>query len=75
MKTVISAKLKLNTIREQFAQLRAIQLTYCDACNFVSKYTFEHGKMSTAVALQKETYKDIIFRFHLPSHNGMLSSS
>ncbi len=67
MKTVISAKIKLNTTSEQFAQLRAIQLAYRDACNFVSKYAFEHDKMSNAVALQKGTYEDIRSRFHLPS--------
>jgi predicted transposase len=53
---VIFAKLKLNTTPEQFAQLRATQLVYRDALNFVSKYAFEHGKMSNAVSLQKGTY-------------------
>jgi len=64
---VISAKLQLNTTREQFAQLRAIQLAYRDACNFVSKYAFEHEKMSNKVKLQDGTYDDIRSRFHLPS--------
>jgi predicted transposase len=59
MKTVISAKLKLNTTPEQFAQLRAIQLAYRDALNFVSKYAFEHGKMSNKVSLQDGTYDDL----------------
>jgi putative transposase len=67
VKTVISAKLKLNTTPEQFAGLRAIQLAYRDACNEVSKYAFEHGKMSNAVALQKGTYEDIRSRYQLPS--------
>jgi putative transposase len=67
MKTTISAKLKLNTTPEQFAQLRATQLAYRDACNFVSQYAFEHGKMSNKVALQEGTYDDIRARFHLPS--------
>src|SRR5436853_7020894 len=67
MKTVISAKLKLNTTPEQFAQLRATQLAYRDALNFVSKYAFEHGNMSNAVALQDGTYDAIRARFHLPS--------
>jgi putative transposase len=64
---VISAKLKLNTTPEQFAQLRAIQLAYRDACNFVSQYAFENGKMSNKVKLQDGTYDDIRLRFHLPS--------
>jgi predicted transposase len=64
---VISAKLKLNTTPEQFAQLRATQLAYRDALNFVSKYAFEHGKMSNAVSLQKGTYDPVRVRFRLPS--------
>jgi putative transposase len=67
MKTVISAQLKLHTIPEQFAQLRATSLAYRDACNFVSKYAFEHGKMSNKVSLQDGTYDDLRARFHLPS--------
>jgi len=67
MKTVISAKLKLNTTPGQFVQLRATQLAYRDALNFVSQYAFEHGKMSNAMALQKCTYDDVRTRFHLPS--------
>lgn len=67
MRTILSAKLKLNTTPEQFAQLRETQLAYRDACNFVSKYAFEHGKMSNAVSLQKGTYDDIRVRFRLPS--------
>src|SRR3954453_19454599 len=64
MKTVISAKLKLNTTPEQFAQLRATSLAYRDACNFVSKYAFEHGKMSNKVSLQEGNYDDLRPRFH-----------
>jgi IS605 OrfB family transposase len=67
MKTTISAKLKLNTSPEQFAQLRATQLAYRDALNFVSQYAYEHGKMSNAMALQKATYDDVRSRFRLPS--------
>ncbi len=67
MKTVISAKLKLNTTPEQFAQLRATQLAYRDALNFVSKYAFEHGKMSNKVSLQDGTYDEIRARYQLPS--------
>jgi IS605 OrfB family transposase len=67
MKTMISAKIKLNTTPEQFAQLRTTQLAYRNACNFVSQYAFEHGKMSNKVALQEGTYEEIRTRFHLPS--------
>jgi len=67
MKTMISAKLKLNTTPEQFAQLRATQLAYRDALNFVSKYAFENGKMSNNRNLQKGTYDEIRSRFRLPS--------
>src|SRR5260370_38814812 len=67
MKTVISAKLKLNTTPEQFKALRATQLAYRDALNFVSKYAFEHGKTRNRVALHKANYADIRARFHLPS--------
>ena len=46
MKQIITAKLKLNTTPEQFAHLRATQMAYRDALNFVSQYAFEHGKIS-----------------------------
>jgi putative transposase len=67
MKTVITAKLKLLTSPEQFAALRATQLAYRDALNYVSRYAFEHGKMSNRVALQDGTYDEVRARFHLPS--------
>src|SRR6266849_9196529 len=67
MKTVITAKLRLQTTPEQFAALRAMQLAYRDALNFVSQYAFAHNKMSNAVRLQDGTYEDIRARFHLPS--------
>jgi len=67
MKTIISAKLKLNTTPEQFSQLRATQLAYRDSLNFVSQYAFEHGKTSSRIALHKANYSDIRTRFHLPS--------
>jgi putative transposase len=67
MKTVITAKLKLHTDPEQFAALRATQLAYRDALNYVSRYAFEHGKMSNRVALQDGTYDEVRARFHLPS--------
>jgi putative transposase len=67
MKTVISAKLKLNTTPEQFAQLRHTQLAYRDSLNFVSQYAFEHGKTSNRIALHEANYGEIRARFHLPS--------
>jgi len=67
MKTVISAKLKLNTTPDQFGALRQTQLAYRDSLNFVSQYAFKHGKMSNKVALQDGTYDAIRARFHLPS--------
>src|SRR5436853_445842 len=67
MKTVISAKLKLNTTPEQFAQLRTTQLAYRDALNFASKYAFENGKTSNRVALHKANYEEVRTRFRLPS--------
>src|SRR3989441_2627572 len=67
MKTVITAKLKLNTNAEQFKALRTTQLAYRDSLNYVSQYAFEHGKMSNRVALQDGTYDEVRARFHLPS--------
>jgi IS605 OrfB family transposase len=67
MKTVLTAKLKLHTTPEQFAALRATQLAYRDALNYVSQYAFAHGKMSNKVKLQEGTYDEVRARFHLPS--------
>src|SRR3989454_3555912 len=67
MKTVITAKLKLHTTTEEFAALRAMQLAYRDALNYVSRYAYEHGKKSNAVALQDGTYDEVRARFHLPA--------
>jgi putative transposase len=67
MKTVITAKLKLHTDPSRFQALRATQLAYRDALNYVSQYAFEHGKMSNRVALQAGTYNEVRARFHLPS--------
>ena len=67
MKTVITAKLKLQTNAAQFQAVRATQLAYRDALNYVSRYAFEHHKMSNKVALQDGTYDEVRARFHLPS--------
>ena len=47
MQQIITAKLKLETTTEQLVQLRQTQLAYRDALNFVSRYAFEHGKVSS----------------------------
>ena len=67
MKTMITAKLKLHTSPEQFAQLHRTQLTYRDALNYVSQYAYAHGKMSNKLALHDGTYNEVRTRFHLPS--------
>src|SRR5581483_776761 len=67
MQTVITAKLKLNTTSEQFKALRATQLAYRDALNYVSRYAYAQGKVSNAARLQDGTYAEIRARFHLPS--------
>ena len=67
MHTVITAKLKLQTTPTQFRALRATQLAYRDALNFVSRYAFTHGKMSNTVGLQEGTYVDVRAKFGLPA--------
>jgi putative transposase len=67
MKQIITAKLKLHTDKVQFAALRQTQLAYRDALNYVSQYSFEHGKMSSGRALQRDCYDEIRLRFHLPA--------
>ena len=64
---MITAKLKLHTTPEQFQALRATQLAYRDALNYVSQYAYAHGKMSNRVALQDGTYDEVRARFQLPS--------
>src|SRR2546421_3443489 len=59
MKQLITDKLKLHTTPEQFQALRTTQLAYRDALNYVSKYAFDHGKMSNQQALQRETYTKV----------------
>ncbi|HYU76071.1 MAG TPA: transposase [Ktedonobacteraceae bacterium] len=67
MKTVITAKVKLNTTSDQFKALRQTQLAYRDSLNYVSQYAYEQGKISNAVHLQDGTYDEIRARYHLPS--------
>jgi putative transposase len=59
MKQIITAKLKLHTDKAQFQALRATQLAYRDGLNYVSRYAFEHGKLSSGRALQRECYDEI----------------
>jgi IS605 OrfB family transposase len=67
MQQIITAKLKLLTTPEQHHLLRQTQLAYRDALNYVSRYAFEHGKLSSDTRLQKETYYEIRAQFKLSS--------
>ena len=63
----MTAKLKLRTSPEQFRALRRTQLVYRDALNHVSRYAFEHGKMSSGRVLQRDCYDEIRVQYHLPA--------
>src|SRR5437588_5280399 len=67
MKAPLTAKLKLQTTPEQFQALRQTQLAYRDALNYVSRYAYQHGKMSNKVRLQDGTYREIRARFKIPA--------
>ncbi len=67
MQQTITAKLKLKTTPEQYEALRRTQLAYRDALNYVSRYSFERGKLSSARRLQQGTYDEIRVQFRLPS--------
>src|SRR6266567_3063054 len=67
MKQLIIAKLKLQTTSGQFQALRATQMAYRDALNAVSRYAFEHGKMSNQRTLQREMYAEIRARYKIPA--------
>jgi putative transposase len=67
MKQLITAKLKLHSDATQFQALRTTQLAYRDALNYVSRYSFEHGKMSNQIRLRDETYYEIRARYSLPA--------
>src|SRR6266853_116455 len=47
--------------------LRATQLAYRDALNYVSRYAYAHGKMSNKVGLQDGTYTEIRARYKIPA--------
>src|SRR5713226_5359746 len=67
MKQLITAKLKLHTDATQFQALRKTQLAYRDALNAVSRYAFEHGKMSNQIRLRDETYYQTRATYQLPA--------
>src|SRR6266852_4047415 len=67
MKQILTAKLKLHTAPEQFQALRTTQLAYRDALNYVSRYAFEHGKMSSGRALQRDCYDEIRLKYKIPA--------
>jgi putative transposase len=67
MKQIMTAKLKLHTAPEQFQALRRTTLAYRDALNAVSRYSFEHGKISNQRTLQREMYAEIRTVYHLPA--------
>ena len=67
MKQIITAKLKLQTDATQFQALRKTSLAYRDALNYVSRYSFEHGKMSNQIRLRDETYYEIRALYTLPA--------
>ena len=67
MQQIITAKLKLNTTPAQHQLLRQTQLAYRDALNYVSRYAFEHGKMTNIERLQQGTYDDVRLLYKLPS--------
>jgi putative transposase len=67
MKQIITAKLKLHTMPTQFAALRHTQLAYRDALNAVSRYAFEHGKMSNQIRLRDATYYQTRATYQLPA--------
>ena len=67
MKTIITAKLKLHTDSALFQALRHTQLAYRAALNYVSQYSFTHGKMSNQQALQRDCYDEIRLKYGLPA--------
>jgi putative transposase len=67
MNQLITAKLKLHTDATQFQALRKTQLAYRDALNAVSRYAFEHGKMSNQIRLRDQTYYETRATYQLPA--------
>jgi putative transposase len=67
MKTIMTAKLKLQTTPDQFNALRQTQLAYRNALNYVSQYAFTTGKKSSGRVLQQDCYDEIRTRYKLPA--------
>jgi len=67
MQQIITAKLKLNTNKDQAHALRQTQLAYRDALNAVSRYAFSQSKTSNVTKLHKGMYAELRTRYHLPS--------
>jgi putative transposase len=67
MKQILTAKLKLQTDPAQFQALRATQLRYRDALNYVSQYSFAQGKISNQRRLQEACYDAIRLQYGLPA--------
>src|SRR5215469_9186310 len=67
MKITLTAKLKLLPTPDQFRALRATQLAYRAALNYVSVYAFAHRKTSSGKRLQQATYADLRSQFGLPA--------
>jgi len=64
---MLTAKLKLHTTPEQFQALRKTQLAYRDGLNYVSRYAYEHGKISSGRVLQRDCYDAIRLVYGLPA--------
>ncbi len=73
MNVTLTAKLKLQPTPEQFAALRQTSLAYRDALNFVSRFAYDHGKMSSGRALQRECYDEIRAVYGRTPKRGMLA--
>lgn len=67
MQQILTAKLKLITTSEHFVALRQTQLAYRDGLNAVSRYAFEHGKLSNVEKLQKGMYGELRMTYKLPA--------
>ena len=74
MQQIITAKLKLLTTPEQHRMLRQTQLAYRDALNYISQYTFQHGKTSNEKQLHKATYYYVrnTFKLHSEMTNNVI---
>jgi len=64
---MLTAKLKLHTTPQQFQALRKTQLAYRDGLNYVSRYAYEHGKISSGRVLQRACYDALRLVYGLPA--------